>query len=368
MKTEATRCWAEIDFAALRHNAEVTRERIGPVADLLAVIKANAYGHGLAETARALANHADLFGVANLQEAIEARAVVPDHPILILGPALPAERAEIVARGFIASVSSDEEAAAFADLASGADASVNFVVDTGMGRMGCAEANAITTLKQILGLKRVRVHSISTHLPVADEDPQFTRDELARFGELIQRMRAEAPGDYQAHALLSAGVLGFSQPAFDLVRAGLMLYGISPLPERQHLLAPAMTLKSRIVLVRDLPPGTGISYGRTYTTPRSMRVATVAAGYADGYPRALSNRDAAVLVRGRRCAVLGRVTMDMIVVDVSDVPNAACGDEVVLIGRQGDEEILASEIATKAGTIPWEIFTGIGMRVRRVYS
>ncbi len=368
MNPESTRCWAEIDLAALRHNANVARERTGPDVALLAVIKANAYGHGLAEVARALVDHADLFGVANLQEAIEARAAAPDHPILILGPALPAERAEIVARGFIGSVSGFAEAAEFAAFAPESGANVNFVVDTGMGRMGCAEANALATLQQILALERIRVHSVSTHLPVADEDAGFTRDELQRFVRLIQQMRAEAPGDYKAHALLSAGVLAFSDPAFDFVRAGLMLYGISPLAEYQPLLKPTLSLKSRVVLVRDLPAGAAISYGRTYTTPRAMRVATVAAGFADGYPRALSNRDAVVLVGGRRCAVLGRVTMDMMVIDVSELPNAAPGDEVVLIGRQGGEQILATEIATRAGTIPWEIFTGIGMRVRRVYS
>ena len=340
---------------------------MGSEVALVAVIKANGYGHGLAEVARVLAEHVDLFAVANFPEAVEARAVAPKHPIVILGPALPAERAAIAASGFIASVSSYEEAAAFGAVPADAEAMVNVVVDTGMGRMGCDEAEAVTTLGRILQLARVKVHSVSTHLPVADEDPAFTRAELGRFANLVREMQARAPGDYKAHALLSAGVLGFHDSAFDLVRAGLMLYGISPLPEYQHLLRPAMALKARVVLVRDLPAGVAISYGRTYTTPCAMRVATVGAGYADGYPRALSNRGAEVLVGGRRCAVLGRVTMDMIVVDASSVPNVSPGDEVVLIGRQGDAEILATEVAERAGTIAWEIFTGIGMRVRRVY-
>lgn len=367
MNLESNRCWAEIDLSALRHNATVARERAGADAALLAVIKANAYGHGLSEVARVLAEHVRFFGVANLQEATEARAAAPCHPILILGPALPAERSAIVAGGFIASVSSYEEAAAFDKVAIETEALVNFVIDTGMGRMGCDETSAVASLNKILSLARVKVHSVSTHLPVADEDADFTREELVRFARIVREMRAKAPGEYKTHALLSAGVLGFNEPSFDLVRAGLMLYGISPLPDFQHLLKPALSLKSRIVLVRDLPAGAGINYGRTYITPRAMRVATVGAGYADGYPRALSNRDAAVLVGGRRCAVLGRVTMDMIVVDISTVPHAVPGDEVVLIGRQESEVILATEIAERADTIAWEIFTGIGMRVRRVY-
>jgi alanine racemase len=169
------------------------------------------------------------------------------------------------------------------------------------------------------------------------------------------------------HALPSAGVLAFAGSAYDIVRAGLMLYGISPLPEEQALLRPALTLKAHVVLLRDVAAGRSISYGRTFVTPKPMRVATLSVGYADGLPRALSNRGATVLIGGRRCALLGRVTMDLVMVDVSEVPEVNVGDEAVLIGRQGDEEILATEVAQRAGTIAWEIFTGIGSRVARVY-
>src|SRR5205807_2373535 len=154
---------------------------------------------------------------------------------------------------------------------------------------------------------------------------------------------------------------------FDIVRVGIVLYGISPLPEFQKLLRPVMTWKTRIALIREMPKGSSISYGRTFITPKTMRVATLSAGYADGYPRHLSNRDAAVLVRGKRCALLGRVTMDLIMIDVSEVEGAAPGDEVVLMGRQGNEEIPCAELAEKAGTITWEITTRVGARVRRVF-
>lgn len=366
MRSEASRCWAEIDGAALRRNAVLARERIGAGVALLAVIKANGYGHGLTQIAEALSKDVELFGVANLQEAIEARNVVRE-PILILGPALPEERAAIATHGFIASVSSFEEAAEFDRFADASAAQLNLVIDTGMGRMGCAEIDAVATLKRISALQGVHIHSVSTHLPVADEDAVFTRDEIARFEKVIAQCRAEVLGEYRVHALLSAGVLAFKERPFDVVRVGLMLYGISPLPDYQQLLSPVMTLKSRVALLRSVPAGTTISYGRTFAASREMRVATLSVGYADGYPRALSNRGAAVLIRGQRCPVLGRITMDLTVVDVSDIPDVALGDEVVLFGRQGNEEILASELAERAGTIAWDILTGIGSRVRRVY-
>jgi alanine racemase len=235
--------------------------------------------------------------------------------------------------------------------------------------MGVPADQALDVLKKISTLPNVRIHSVSTHLPVSGEDADYTRDQLLRFGEIMKQFRAAVPIDYKAHVLQSAGLLAFAEPAgfFDMVRAGIVLYGISPLPEFQKLLKPAMTWKTRISLVRDMPKGSSISYGRTFITPRKMRIATLSAGYADGYPWHLSNRDAAVLVRGQHCAILGRVTMDLMMIDVSKIDNVQVGDEVVLMGRDGNEEISCAELARTAGTIPWEITTRIGTRVRRVY-
>src|SRR5205085_5245262 len=165
----------------------------------------------------------------------------------------------------------------------------------------------------------------------------------------------------------TAGVLKFADESFEIVRPGILLYGISPLPEFQNLMRPAMTWKTRVTLIRDMPADHGISYGRTFLTPRPMRVATLAARYADGYPRHLSNRGASVLLRGKRCPLLGRATMDLMMIDVSEIPGAALGEEVVLMGRQGSEEISCAELAERAGTITWEITTRIGNRVRRVF-
>ena len=365
MTTAIYRCWAEIDRSALRHNAAVVRERIGS-AELLAVVKADAYGHGLIGVARALANDAQLFGVANLEEAIVLRKEL-SHPIIILGPALSEERSAIIEAGFIPTISTFEEAQEFSRLASNGAIPINFKVDTGMGRMGVPEREALHVFKEVSALPNIQVHSISTHLPVSNEAAEYTREQLERFGKIAGQLRAEVPGDFKAHVLQSAGTLAFNEKIFDIVRAGIMLYGISPLPEFQKLLRPVMTWKTRISLVRDMPKGSSISYGRTFITPRKMRIATLSAGYADGYPWHLSNRDAAVLVRGQRCALLGRVTMDLMMIDVSKIDNVQVGDEVVLMGCDGNEGISCAELAERARTIPWEIITRIGSRVRRIY-
>src|SRR5450432_1541922 len=317
---ESHRCWVEIDRAALRHNAAVVRERIGS-AEMLAVVKADGYGHGLIGVAEALANDAQLFGVANLEEAIALRKSLP-HPIIILGPALPEERSAIVQHGFIPTISTFEEAQDFGRASIENRIPINFKIDTGMGRMGVPEHETLAALRKVASLPKIHLHSVSTHLPVSNEDAEYTRQELDRFSRLLRELRAEVPGDYKAHVLQSAGLLAFAKEPHEIVRAGIILYGISPLPEFQKILKPVMTWKTRIGLIRNLPTGSSISYGRTFITPRPMRVATLTAGYADGYPRHLSNRDAAVLVRGQRCPLLGRVTMDLMVIDVSHIGDA----------------------------------------------
>jgi alanine racemase len=356
------RCWAEIDRAALRHNARVVRDRIGK-AEMLAVVKANAYGHGLMGVAETLAEQAQLFGVANLEEAIALRERF-HLPVIILGPSLPEEMSTIVERGFIPTISTFDEAQAFDRTGK---TSINFKVDTGMGRMGAVETEAIEIFKRVAALPKIDIHSVSTHMPVSDVDAEYTKDQLVRFRQIVAQMRATVPGGYKAHVLQSAGTLGFNETVDEIVRAGIVLYGVSPLPEFQKLLKPSMTWKTRVGLIRDVPKGASISYGRTFITPKPMRVATLTAGYADGYPRHLSNVGADMLVRGKRCALLGRVTMDLLVIDVSHVANVDVGDEVVLMGRQGDAEIPCVELSDKAGTITWEITTRVGQRVKRVF-
>lgn len=359
------RTWAEVDLDALRWNLNVIRATAGPDAAVLAVVKANAYGHGVRRVVPALKEGVAVFGVANLSEAAEVFEADPASEVMLLSPCHPGECADAVARRVIVTVSSADEAAAYA---SSGTVRINFKVDTGMGRAGALPGEAMGEFEKVLRIPNVVVHSVSTHLPVSDEDETFTARQLAGFEILLAGLRERLPG-VKVHTLNSAGILRFPAFSGDLVRAGLALYGCSPLPEFQSRLKPALSWRVRATLVRELPAGSGISYGRTFITSRPTRTALLAVGYADGFPRSLSGKDAAVLFHGTRCPLLGRVTMDQIVVDVSHVPTAVReGDVATLIGTDGHESISASEMAGLAGTITWDILTGIKGRVARVYS
>lgn len=360
--TEHFRTWVEIDHAALARNLAFVRKRIGPGVGILSVVKANAYGHGVAGVVRTLATDTEVFGVANIYEAAEVLAVGTGRAVMLLSPCLPAERETAVRCGYIVTVSSAEEALGYSRHGK---VSVNLKIDTGMGRAGCDAGAAVDELHGLLGMDGVSLHSISTHLPSADEDGVFTQDQLRAFEVLTCKLRALAVGA-RFHVLNSAGILTRAASGFDLVRPGLILYGISPVPEYAGAVEPVLSWKSRVTLVRDLPCGASVSYGRSFIAEKPIRVALVAVGYADGFPRLVSGRGACVLVRGVRCALLGRVTMDQIVVDVSWVPDAAPGDEVTLIGSDGDARIDVSEFARQADTIPWEILTGFGRRVENI--
>ena len=360
---ESWRIRAEVDHGALRHNAAAMRKLVGDQTGLIAVVKADGYGHGGPEVAQTLAPFAEQFGVATVGEARAVRAAVLDKDILILSPCLPEEREAAVREGFIPVVSSTAEAKAYARLVQGKPARIHLCVDTGMGRIGVWQDDALKTAQEIAAIEGLDIESVSTHLPVADSDPAFTAEELRAWETLIGQLRAILP-TAKFHALNSAGSLQRPEHAADRVRPGLALYGISPLPDFQQLLRPAMTLKTRITLVRDVGPGRGISYGRDFITAQPMRIATLAMGYADGYPRQTSNQGAQVLIRGKRCPILGRITMDQFMVNVTDLPrDVAPDEEVVLFGKQGDEEITVGEIAAWAGTISWDILTRLGKRV-----
>ncbi|MBX9577197.1 MAG: alanine racemase [Chthoniobacterales bacterium] len=358
------RTWVEIDRAALRHNIHVAKKRT-PHADMIAVLKANAYGHGMEEVAKMLASHVSYFAVASCEEALRLQRVVPKVPIMLLSAALPCEYPIIAKKKMIPTISSFEEARAFATVAP-AGAPIHVMIDTGMGRLGVAAAQAVQVVHKIAKLP-LTIQSFSTHLPSADDDVRGTRMQLAAFKKIVSQLQAIVP-DAKVHALNSAGVLHFSKEAHCTVRVGLMLYGVSPVPTFQKLLRPVMTWKARVTLIQKLSKGATISYGKTFIAPHDLAVAILPVGYADGYPRQLSNQGACVLINGRRCPVLGRVTMDQIVVDISRAGKVSVGDEVVLLGKQKDQKIGASWLASKAGTIPWHLFAGIGERVHRCYS
>lgn len=365
------RCWVEINRDALRHNADVARTQSG--CELMAIVKANAYGHGAVEVAETLDGKVALLGVANLQEAGTLRAAGITTPILLLSPCLPEEHEMVPGRGFHVCASTLEEAADWERLGSEHQCKVpvHLVMDTGMGRMGFTETqwneNLFRSLQQ---LPHLQIEGLCSHLPSPDNDTAFTRDQIARFKQQVDLARAAGIAPTWIHLSNSAGLLGYHETAglCNLARPGLMLYGFSPLPSYQALLRPVLTWKTKVTLVRELPPGHGVSYGRTYITSKPTKVATLACGYADGYPRQVSGRDASVLIHGQHCAVLGRITMDQCMVDVTALGDKVqAGDEAVLMGSQEDESISGFELAEKAGTIVWHILTGISARVERLY-
>jgi alanine racemase len=346
---------------------EVVRGRIGKGRGVIAVVKANGYGHGGVEVARELiACGVECLGVANVAEGMELRSAGIRHPILLLGAALPEEMAVGVEAGLIFTLSSLEEWRALEAVAGQlnrvARAHVKF--DTGMGRLGffVDEVNAVAD--RVRGGGRVEVEAYYSHFAAADEDREMTRMQ----GDLFRGIREQLP-PRRWHLANSAGVLGYSEFYGDWVRPGLMLYGVSPLGDGGGGLRAVLSWKSRITLVRRMRAGMTISYGATYRLAEDAWIAVVSVGYADGFLRSLSGCGE-VLVRGVRCKVCGRVTMDEIMVDVSAVVERSgevkVGDEVVLIGSSGGECIGAGEVAERAGTIPWEILTGIGRRVRRI--
>lgn len=355
------RCWVEVDLNAVRHNVAAIRRHTGQRAKLMAVVKADAYGHGLLPVASVLMQcGVNAFAVANLGEALALRHLGgAGWPILLFGPALPFEVPKIVEADITPTLSTLAEAEMFAAEAfrQNKRLRVQIEVDTGMGRVGFWHEDALEQIRNIASLPALEIEALYTHFPSADENLAETRHELELF--------LNVPGPGIRHAANSAALLNLPESVLDMVRPGLLLYGIGPASGEFH---PALSFKARVVLVKSVAAGRTISYGQTFVANKPMRIATVAAGYADGFSRHLSNK-AEVLIGGMRCRVVGRVTMDQIMVDVTAVPQVNCGDEVVFIGRQGAGEITASEIAGWEETIPWEVLCGITKtaRVPRVY-
>lgn len=358
------RAWAEISLAGLRHNLSVAKKRWENMA-MMAVVKAGAYGHGLEQIAKVFSDeNVEFLGVANVGEARRISQAGISTRIYLLGATWSAEREEITASGYTPCISSIAEADHFQALAKSMQKNlrVHLAVDTGMGRGGFVENDLPEAVKHLLTLDHLTIEGIGSHLPSADEDAEFTRWQFAEFQELIKLLESEVKFRYR-HLSNSAGLMGYEQGMCNLARPGLMLYGVSPLADWQDELQNVMTLKSRVTLVRTLPKGHGVSYGRAYVTPRDTRVATVGIGYGDGYPRHVSGHDAAVWIKGEKCKLLGRVTMDQVMVDVTDFPEIQEGDEVELFGSH----ISVADVARQADTIPWHIFTGITPRVDRNY-
>ena len=367
------RCWAEIDLAALERNLRLIRGSLPPGIRYVAVVKADAYGHGLQQAAARLMHAgADLFAVANVTEAAALRELGPGWPILLLSPILPEEDRFLAEYDLAATISTAEEAVRFETVAAaaGRPVSVHLKIDTGMGRVGVWHEQAQDLYAVIMRTPHLRLAGVFTHFASPDDDPVFTAEQRRRFLAALSRCPGLDPSRLFVHADNSAGLetMPGSSP-FNAVRVGLLQFGILPHPGSllsQVRTEPVFSFRTRVGLVKSLPSGTTVSYGRTRTLSRDSRVAILCAGYADGVPRAASNR-AQVLIKGMRCPILGRVTMDQTIVDVTDAPETACGDEAVLFGSQGAEEITVSEFSRVADTIPWETLCSVSKRVPRIY-
>jgi len=364
--------WAEIDLDAIQKNIRSFGKLVGPSVQIMAVVKANAYGHGAAPVARAAMDAgATRLAVHRLTEGIELRQAGIMEPVLIMGYTPPAGAHEIVEWNLTPSLITSEFATAVSAIAAsqGKTVPLHIKVDTGMSRYGLFPNEVISFLTMLKSLPAVQVEGLFTHFATADaRDQTWVLQQIDVFNQIITAARNAGIEIPLIHAANSAGTMKLPQAHYDAVRPGISMYGMDPSTEWEPVfpLYPALTLKSTVSRVRELPAGAGVSYGRTFITQRPTVAALVPVGYGDGYHRILSNK-CSVLIRGKRAPILGRVCMDQFVVDVTGIPGVAQDDEVVLVGRQGAERISAEEVASLAGTINYEITTGLLPRVIRKY-
>ena len=364
--------WAEISLPALRHNFRTLQQLVGPGVTVCAVVKADAYGHGAVPVARAaLAHGAWMLGVGDSSEALELRDAGIDAPLLILGAIVDGEMEQVITHHITPCVHSSKRVGTLAAMAEamGRHLDVHLKVDTGMGRLGVMPSAALDVAREIRAHPSLRLEGICTHLADSETpgDP-FTEGQLDTFKTVVTQVEAETGVIPLKHAANSAAILSHPRACFNMVRPGIAAYGMGFLAKSpgHPPLRPALSLKTQVVFLKDLPEGAPVGYARTHITGRPPRIAILPIGYNDGYSFLFSNR-AEVLVRGRRARVTGRVSMDYTTVDVTDVPGVEVGEEAVLIGRQGRETIPVEELARIKGTIPYEITCSLGRRVRRIY-
>ena len=359
--------WAEIDTAAAENNLKFFRARAGAGVKILFVLKANAYGHGAVPLAKFAEekNLCEMLGTASVEEGIELRKAGIKLPVLVLGSIYPFEAFKYAAKYnlsvTIASLSAAKAVRALADKL-GKKICCHVKQDTGMGRIGTRREGVIKILAELSLSKNILIEGLYTHLSCPDTDADFTNGQLGFFEDAALEAKAQKYDVKTLHSCATLGALFAPRGRYDMVRIGIGAYGaLRGVKE----LKPVLSFKTKIVFIKDIKKGFSLSYNRSFTAEKDMKVATLPAGYGDGYLRALSNKGK-VLINGKFCKILGNVTMDMMMVDVT-AAEAKVGDEVVLIGRQGDLEITACDVADLAGTISYEILTLITARVPRVY-
>ena len=366
MPASSTTSWAEIDLAALRHNVHVLRHQAAPAA-VAAVVKADGYGHGAIVVARtALEAGASSLCVFTIPEAVELRDAHIDAPILCLGPLLRGD-ASLVARHDVAAVVDSADTAA--RLAAAADSApspirVHVNIDSGMRRYGLSHDHAIELAQTVRAYPSLNLEAVFTHFPDAgNPEREASVDAFQRF-----RRTADQIGATVRHAAASAATFNLPEASLDVVRAGIALYGMDPAPEADSTAAaqlrPVLSWRTSLLAIRDIAMGESVSYGGLWTAGRDSRIGVTGVGYADGLSRALSP-GGDMLVRGKQAPIRGAICMDSTMIDLTDIPEAAVGDVVTIIGRDGEHSIHAWDIARRLNTIPYEIFTGISARVPR---
>lgn len=359
--------WAEIDLDAFDRNVDALRARLPEGARLCLVLKANAYGHGAVRLAQSLTpEKCAMIAVALLEEALELRDAGITLPVLVLGAMTPQQVPLAAERGIVIGVPSPEALEAAAAASKDRHVTVHLKLDSGMGRVGLLPADLEAAAKVIRSAPRLKVDAIYTHFANSpDPDDTYTQRQVARFDEMVAALRALGV-DAPMHHLVNSGAYMRGIKPGDLMRIGIALYGAEPVEHRHDRLEPLLRWRTEVVRVKTLPAGAPVGYSLTWRGDRESRIATIAVGYADGYNRGLSSRGT-VLVHGMRAPVVGRVSMDLVTIDVTDIPDVEVGDEVVLLGRQEDEEVSAEEIANLLGTISYEVLCAVGARVPRLY-
>ena len=360
--------WAEVNLKSLAYNLGRIKKTLSAKTLILATIKADGYGHGLIPVAKKLtACKVDYFGVASIDEGIKLRAAGIKDPILILGLILKEDVKVLFQYKLTPTICSYDQALELdrCGRGLGQKIKVHIKVDTGMGRIGVVWQEAKKLICGIASLGSVKIEGLFTHFALADTDEKFTGQQINLLNELRSQLEIEGLRIPLVHAANSMGLLAFRNSHFNMVRPGLVLYGLYPKQTLNIKLKPVLSLKTKVIYVKRVFKGCGISYGHSYVADKKTTIVTLPLGYGDGYPRNLSNIGP-VLIKGRRFKISGRICMDQIMVDVGDL-KVRIGDEAVLIGAQGQSRITAEELADISGTIPYEIVCGLGSRIPRVY-
>jgi alanine racemase len=359
--------WVDIDLAAFERNVDAIAAGLRPGVRLMALLKADAYGHGAVELARHChPEKVAMIGVALLEEGLELRDAGIELPILVLGPLNDVQVRIALDRGLTLGVPGPEELALVAEVARDRDVAIHLKLDSGMGRMGCIESDLPRVIEILRGAPRLTLDAIYTHFANAsDIDDPKTGEQLERFERMLETLMDAGVSAPHHHAANSAATMRGIVPG-DFARTGVSLYGAVSLDLGGRRFEPVMRWRTEISRLKVIEAGESVGYAARWRAVRPSRIATLPVGYADGYARILSNRGE-VLVRGMRVRVIGRISMDLVTIDVTEVPGVSLGDEVVLLGRQGDEEISAEELAGKLDTISYEVFCNVGARVPRVY-